>query len=62
MSSWGRIENFLLLYSRANHRLCKKCCPIAEFEISGGLLLDWVEQEEHLLLYGMCRCKIDLGT
>ena len=46
--SWARIDNFLLLYSYTHNRFSTKCRSIAENENSGGLLLDWLEQEEYL--------------
>ena len=35
----ARIENLLSLYSRAHVGFCKRCCPIAEKEVSALKLL-----------------------
>ena len=34
------IENFLWLYCCAHNDFCKRGCPITEYELSGGPLLD----------------------
>ena len=49
------------MYSCAHDEFCKRC-SIAEYKVSGGLLLDWLDQEEYLWSCGVCPCKMDLGT
>ena len=34
------IENFLWLYCCAHNDFCKRGCPITEYELSGGPILD----------------------
>ena len=44
MKGREKIENFLSLYSCAHDGFRKRCCPIAEQEVLGGFLLDWLER------------------
>ena len=39
MHLWRRIENLFSLYFCAHERFCKRC-PIAEYEVSSGLLFE----------------------
>ena len=34
VGGWAMIENFLSFYSRVHDGFCKRCCAIAEYEVS----------------------------
>ena len=59
MSVGKDIEFSFVLFLRT-YGFCKRCCPTAEYKISGGSLMDWLEREEYLLLGVMCHCKSHL--
>ena len=54
MRPWARIENFLSMYSFAYDGFCKRFCPIAEYKVTSGVLLNWLEREEYLWSCGVC--------
>ena len=45
----ARMENLLSLYSRAYVKFCKKCCPIAEKEVSALRLLVGLQEQANVL-------------
>ena len=46
------------MFSCVHDGFCKRYCAIAEYEVSGGLLLAWLEGEENLPLCRVCPCKM----
>ena len=49
MRPWPRIENLLSLYSRAHVGFCKRCCPMAEKEVSTLKLLIGLQERANVL-------------
>ena len=45
----ARLENLLSLYSRAHVGFCKRCCPIAEKEVSALKLLIGLQELANVL-------------
>ena len=45
----ARMENLLSLYSRAHVGFCKRCCPIAEKEVSALRLLIGSQERANVL-------------